>query len=87
MGARRGQGYFGRCQICGARMERDMRHKVTLADEGPKTYHYTDHRTGEVKSRELVVFQTRRTLTVCDECMAKVAAFLDETTERGGIVG
>lgn len=87
MGAHKGQGYFGTCQICGAPMERDARHKVTLADEGPKAYHYTDYKTGEIRSREMVVFQTRSALTVCDECMAKVAAFLDEKKERGGLVG
>lgn len=87
MGARRGQGYFGRCQICGAQMERDRRHKVTLADEGPKMYHYTDYKTGEVKSRELVTFNASVTLTICDECSAKAHAFFDEMRERGGLVG
>lgn len=87
MGAHKGQGYFGTCQICGAQMERDARHKVTLADEGPKTYNYLDHKSGEIRSRELVVFQTRGTLTVCEECMEKVAALLDEMKERGGLVG
>lgn len=87
MGARIGQGYFGRCQICGAQMERDMRHKVTLADEGPKTYHYIDYRTGEVKSCELVTFNASLTLTICDECSAKARAFFDEMRERGGLVG
>lgn len=86
MGAHRGQGYFGTCQICGATMERDARHKVTLADEGPKTYHYASPVTGEIRSREMVVFKTRSTLTICDECMEKVAALLDEMKERGGAV-
>lgn len=86
MGAHKGQGYFGTCQICGAPMERDARHKVTLADEGPKTYHYANPVTGEIRSRDMVVFKTRSTLTICDECMGKVAAFLDEMRERGGAV-
>lgn len=61
------------CQICGQEVEFGDRHRVSLYDECP--------------GRARPVLLAREHLTICDECMGKVAAFIDEARERGGLVG